>query len=401
MAIGHQSLTVNSPPRRDRPRPQRYPMAPKIVLFYPLFTGGGAEAVALWILEALKEDYDLELMTLVPVDLARLNRMYETQVPETLPVRTQYGAIARPVVEWLMANNGTLRKVFLQGFIRYFKGHADREALPISGYNAVDLGRPGVQYVHWARVLEHDNLYWLSQFSLQNLRTNVSLANSHYTAARFAQTNGLDAQVVYPPVLVNAPDIPWEEKEEAFICSGRLTEAKQPHNAILVLRRVRDRGFPVRLHLTGGGGGVYGWRYLKKLKGLVADNADWVTLHEGLSYRDYMALMARCRYGIHLKPEPFGISVAEMMKTGAVPFVRDRGGQVEILGDDQRALCFHHASDAADRISAVLGNPDELGRLRDRLAQRRSQFSPEQFMHQMRQAVARAIVEIPSANLQD
>ncbi|MCG9885454.1 MAG: glycosyltransferase [Cyanobacteria bacterium] len=371
-------------------------MAPKIVLFYPLFTGGGAEAVALWILEALKDHYDLEVMTLVPIDLARLNRMYETQVPENLPVRTQYGAIARPLVEWLMANSGTLRKAFLQGFIRYFKRHADPRALPISGYNAVDLGRPGVQYVHWVRVLEHENLYWLSQFSQVHLRANLSLANSRYTADRFAQTNGLDAQVIYPPVLVNAPEIPWEEKEEAFICSGRLTEAKQPHNAILVLRRVRDRGFPVKLHLTGGGGGVYGWRYLKKLKRLVAENADWVTLHEGLSYRDYMALMARCRYGLHLKPEPFGISVAEMMKTGAVPFVRDRGGQVEILGDEQRSLCFRHASDAADRISAVLADPDELNRLRDRLAQRRNHFSPEQFMAQMQQAVAQAIAQSPN-----
>lgn len=37
----------------------------RLAIYYPCFMGGGAEAVGLWILEALKNDYDLTLYTFV------------------------------------------------------------------------------------------------------------------------------------------------------------------------------------------------------------------------------------------------------------------------------------------------------------------------------------------------
>ena len=44
------------------------PALGKIAVYYPAFLGGGAETVALWMLEALKEKYELTLFTVSDVD---------------------------------------------------------------------------------------------------------------------------------------------------------------------------------------------------------------------------------------------------------------------------------------------------------------------------------------------
>ena len=46
---------------------EKVPQKKSVAVFYPLFSGGGAEAVCLWILEALKETYDLTLLSLIHI----------------------------------------------------------------------------------------------------------------------------------------------------------------------------------------------------------------------------------------------------------------------------------------------------------------------------------------------
>ncbi|MFM6057174.1 MAG: glycosyltransferase family 1 protein, partial [Microcystis aeruginosa] len=54
------------------------PLNKKIAIYYPCFSGGGAEAVALWMMEALKDKYHLTLITFADLDWQRLNLMYGT-----------------------------------------------------------------------------------------------------------------------------------------------------------------------------------------------------------------------------------------------------------------------------------------------------------------------------------
>ncbi|NJK99892.1 MAG: glycosyltransferase family 4 protein [Spirulinaceae cyanobacterium RM2_2_10] len=366
----------------------------RIALYYPNFAGGGAEAVGLWILEALKDDYDLSLFTLTPVDLAKLDRMYGTQL---MGVGVKVQSVCPPpltgIAKVAIANSAVGRYISLHWPLRRLKAeHADYD-LAISGYNAADLGAPGIQYVHWVGVVDNivrkQPIYGrIADFDPARLLENWSLANSQFVAERFHKDYGKTARVVYPPVVMDVQDIPWEAKDDAFICSGRLVKAKSPHKAIQILSRVRQQGYDVKLHLTGGGGGTYAWQYGRFLRQMVARNADWVTLHENLNYRDYVKLLATCRYGIHHKPEPFGISIAEMVKAGAIPFVRSRGGQVEIVGIENEALFFDGIDQAVEKIVAVLGDRQRLDDLRTQLTARNQLFSTERFMTEIRQAVA-------------
>jgi glycosyltransferase involved in cell wall biosynthesis len=111
-------------------------------------------------------------------------------------------------------------------------------------------------------------------------------------------------------------------------------------------------------------------------------------LYENLSYEDYSRLLYRCKYGIHFKPEPFGISVAEMVKAGIIPFARDEGGPLEIIGRENRALFFKTFEDAVERVTDVLRDPGEQARLLGTLESRRSLFSTERFRADIARVVA-------------
>ena len=369
-----------------------------LVVWQPYFLGGGAEAVALWMLMALVDDYDVTLFTLSGVDLAHLNAMYGTALAgDRLRVKALLSPGLTRLVYGLIANLAWVRLAFIHWSIRRFKAISGQYDLALSAYNAVDLGRPGLQYLHWVNVVEQPRqqagpvmqlAMALSQFSEANLKANVSLTNSFCTAKVVQQTYGIDAQVVYPPVTTAIAPLPWEEKENAFLCGGRVVVAKQTHRMIEILSEVRQRGFDVKLYITGGGGGTYGWGYERRVRRLAEANADWVRFHCDLPYADYLKLLARCRYGIHHKPEPFGISVAEMVQAGLIPFVFNRGGQIEIVDAANTDIIFSNGPDAVEKIVAVLESRDRQAAILAALAQRQAIFSTERFSQEIAAAVA-------------
>jgi glycosyltransferase involved in cell wall biosynthesis len=361
----------------------------KIAVWYPGFMGGGAEAVALWMLEALKEKYDLTLFTVAEINFERLNSMYGTQLsPKFVKLKCLSPQWMNRLVDFAIANNKDARMLSFHLLIRYLKSRVRDYDLAISAYNAIDLGCPGIQYIHWIKVVEGNSFYQkISGFSRDRLKSNISLANSYVVAETAQKEYGVDSIVVYPPVVLEPANIPWEQKEDAFICSGRLTKAKQPHKVIEILRRVRQQGFDIKLYLTGGGGGAYALDYRNFLQKIIDENSAWVTVHENLSYKDYVEVLSKCKYGIHYKQEPFGISIAEMVKAGALPFVRSQGGQIEIVGEQNQSLFFDNEKEAVEKIVTILKDFDKQTELSRALEERTRLFSTERFMSEIEKAV--------------
>jgi glycosyltransferase involved in cell wall biosynthesis len=379
---------------------QRQQNQKTLAVFYPAFLGGGAEAVALWMLQALTSHYQVTLFTVSGVDLRQLDALYGTTLTtQALTVRTLFPYPLSQGVNTLISNVAQVRSLLFHWLIYRLKQESDRYDGVISAYNAVDLGKPGLQYIHWVRVLE--GVAWaerISRFDHSRMTQNLSIANSATVAEVAHQTYGVNSVVVYPPVVLPVQTRPWGERELAFVCSGRLTEAKQPHKVVQILAQVREAGFPIHLHLTGGGGGIYGWRYERFLRQFIQPYRAWVMLHDSLTYRQYAELLSRCQYGLHYKKEPFGIAIAEMVKAGLIPFVRRQGGQVEIVGADQHDLFFSTDVEAVEQIIALLRNPERQQQVRDRLSARQSIFSTERFMAEIYQQVQAYLAE-PSHSL--
>jgi len=357
---------------------------PTVALVFPFFAGGGAEAVGLWIVDALQDEYNVTIVTAIDIDIARLNSMYSTQIdPSRVDVKVQFSSAFSQIVLYLWTNISWFRSFFHHYFIRWVKQIAKRFDVCFSGYNTMDMGCPGIQYIHWHDVLLNRNFYWLSKFSEARAFENISVSNSIFTSEIVQEMCGFKTEVLYPPVLCN-PDleiVPWQDREEfSFICSGRIAKPKTPDRVIEILYEVRQQGFDVKLHLTGGGGGKYASKYVQKVEALAREHSDWVTLYTDLPYKDYIEVLRHCRYGFHLKREPFGISVAEIMQMGLIPFVRSRGGQLEIVGQDYPELIISNQHNARDQIIAVLRDSQKQHDILQTLAARQNLFTPEKFV---------------------
>jgi hypothetical protein len=90
--------------------------------------------------------------------------------------------------------------------------------------------------------------------------------------------------------------------------------------------------------------------------------------------------------------EHFGIAVAEMVKAGCIVFTPNSGGQVEIVGKDDR-LTYDSDEQAVEKITAVLGDASRQRTLVEHLAGCASCFSADRFVREIRAVVGEVAEE--------
>jgi glycosyltransferase involved in cell wall biosynthesis len=367
---------------------------------------GGGNAVAAWIIEALKGEYDISVLTSAPPNVDLLNLYYGTSLsPSDFKVYC-FPRLLRRLVD--LDRFGVQRISLLMRICKIVK---DRFDVVITASNEVDFGRKGIQYVHYPWLHIHEkrrpsavDLPWyqrlwtlvcgryqpwrvISGYSFERMKKNLTLVNSDWTGSKCREFYGIETMTVYPPVPGLFPDVPWEERENGFVCIGRISGEKRLENIIDILSEVRLQGKDIHLHIIGTPG--HDMDYYRRVVKKVRENASWVFLNENLSREELIRLISGYRYGIHGMPrEHFGIAVAEMIKAGCIVFVPNCGGQVEIVGRDDRLL-YETDKDAVEKILCVMNNSDKQTSLRDYLGSRKKMFSSEIFMCRIREIVRR------------
>jgi len=295
-------------------------------------------------------------------------------------------------------------------FHRYVRRVGPEFDVMISAYNPCDFGVPGVQligdftfsrqlYLTMHSALRDYRRWWYGDSLLRTAylglcrsicrpdpdgwRRNVTVANSNWTRDLMGREFGIEARTVYPPVAEDFPQVPWEEREDGFLCVGKIVPEKRTDAAIRILSGVRERGYNVHLHILGG---LDGSPYARRLKKLAEANRGWVFL-QGMTYGERKKhLLAGHRYGIHAcENEAFGIALAEMAKAGCITFAPNGGGQREIL--NHPLLTFSDEEDAVRKIDAVLASDALKAVLRQHLAARGRVFSAEKFASSVRAVV--------------
>lgn len=372
---------------------------PKAVIGHPKLGFGGSESVVMWLIEALKRDFEVTVMTTGGWDLAALNAFYGTQVSQ-YEVQVRIAPVPWPLRS---LNAAALRGACYQRFARQIAREYD---LRISAYNPTDWGLPAVHlladfswhsqlrklldprtpgFVYQDTIARKAYLKLSKAFenpSGRNLfRDDLLIANSRWSASLVKQHCGVDcAAVIDPPVWEEFPSVPWDEREQAFVIIGRIAPEKRIEQAIEILQRVRQHGHPIKLHLCGK---IESDTYGNTVSQLCRRHADWIILEGLVSGAKKSRILTHCRFGIQMRgAEPFGISVAEMIKAGAIVFAPAQGGQVEILGDP--SLLFSTTNEAVDKILAALENSSLQSALRTHLAHRAHLFSAQRFVHEVR-----------------
>jgi glycosyltransferase involved in cell wall biosynthesis len=366
----------------------------------------------MWLIEALKRDFEVTVVTTGGWDRSALNNYYGTQVGED-EVKVRIAPVPRLVRNLSAA---ALRGACFQRFARQIAGEFD---LRISAYNPTDWGLPAVHFIadfSWHRELRErldpltpgfiyrDTLLRKTYLRISAayerpsgrdvLRDDVVIANSRWTAALVKEACGVDcAAVVYPPVWTEFPDVPWEEKELGFVMIGRIAPEKQVERAIEILEAVRQRRHAIRFHLCGH---IEDDLYGRRIARLCRERADWVVIEGRVSGARKAQILANCRFGIQTRgAEAFGISVAEMVKAGAIVFASADGGQAEILQHPD--LLFTNINEAVVKILAVLDNPSLQSVLRAHLTGQAQLFSEQTFV-QKTQACIADVLALDQAN---
>jgi glycosyltransferase involved in cell wall biosynthesis len=377
----------------------------RVLIIQPSFQGpGGGNAVAAWMLEALRGHHQVGALCWSDFDPGEMNRMHGTTLTRADVAVESVAASVRAVGDAVTLPVAALKYGIL---LRRAKQLASGYDLCVSACNEADFGGPGIQYVHYPfyqrpRPYEERRrihlgpilslYYWfadrLAGFSMARMRQNETLANSEWTRALIRRLHGIDARVLYPPVAVRFQDVPWSARRNGFLCIGRLSPEKHLDRVLDIVGGVRQHVPDVTLGLVGTPGPP---QYMEHIRQRVRNAGGWVSLRENLSRNDLLALIPTYRFGIHGMPEePFGMAPAEMAAAGCVVFVPNRGGQVEIVNRDPR-LVYGTTAEAVERIVGVLQSLDAQHVIRNALLSHVQAFSVNQFIASFREIVHRAL----------
>jgi len=380
-------------------------MKKRIALAHPrMRIGGGSEARPLWIAEALKKDYRVDLITMGQIDLNRLNQAYGTDLKPG-----EINVVSLPIPRLFLNRFDALRGYRLH---RYCRRHAKEYDVMISTYNAMDFGKRGIQFIAdfsfddamreslYRDVYGPNNSFYkkslprtiylnigrlLSGNNQDRWTKNLTISNSHWSRMILLKTFGMKSTVIYPPVVDNPVNIPWNRKTDEFVIMGRISPEKQIDRAISLLRKIRNEGFNIKIKIIGR---IDDKQYGKKFLDSIAEDMQWISYCGLLTGKAKNTILASSRYGISAcRHEAFGIAVAEMVKSGSIVWVPNSGGQTEIVKHPR--LIYSNESDAIEKISGVLRSQRLQGEITHHLARRANLFTSHLFMKNTRRFIDR------------
>jgi glycosyltransferase involved in cell wall biosynthesis len=383
---------------------------PKILFVDPFFGAlGGGVMVSCWIVQALSPTHDLTWLSWHGLDLEKLDRFAGTTLSGTKFRQTQAPAWLRVLGETLNSLDRADYNIQRWSLLmRHVRSMALSYDLTICCNDEMDMGAPGIQYIHYPYLnqffqrtvggplsirLQFRNRPWMrtSGFDPARFVANTTLANSSWTGDVIRQAYGIESQTLYPPVPGEFAPLPWEARDHTAICVGRLGQDKRLETIVDIVEKTRQNDPTLRLRIVGvpytGPGGDEGLAFAK----YADEHYDWVDLHMDLPRDALVDMMCRSRIGIHAKEdEHFGISVAEMARAGAAVFVHNSGGQVEIVGADPR-LTYSDAQDAASKITALLSNTALRRDVLKNLTIQCENFTTSYFCHEFQALVAQTL----------
>ncbi len=365
---------------------------------------GGGNGVAAWMLQAIVPEHDITLLTWRTVDFDAVNRFFGTSLRRQDASLRQVSGAWRLALDHLPSPMALMKSAVLTQTAARLPDTFD---LAISANNEGDFGRPNIQYIHYPtftrprpladmRWYHHPafllDIYYsvpdrMMRLSRERMLAARTLANSDWTGRAFTARHGGPAETLYPPIATSFPDVPWSERENAFVAIGRISPEKKYGRILEIIAGVRRAHPGVRLHVVGSR--EPGWRCRRMIRRL--RQYPWVTLHLDLSRDELVRLITSSRYGIHaMEDEHFGMGPAELVAGGCLTWVHNSGGQVEILRGDPR-FTYGTADEAIAKISGMMSDSDSQSEVRASLREHMRIYSVDRFQDRIRAVVSEVL----------
>jgi glycosyltransferase involved in cell wall biosynthesis len=339
---------------------------PKAVIGHPIWGRGGAEVAAMWIVEALCEDFEVTVYTRGGFALDELNAIAGTSVAsDRIRVSIASGANSAPI--------GALAH---RRFLRGAREMAPMYDLCVTASGSIDWGVPAVQFLSslaWHPALRHNYFRKTLPKSARAIRRRIGdtifdrvfpppfsnspgdlyIANSEWTAAHSRPYCRGRVIVIHPAVKID--DLKGggaSPTSHRFLCFGRISPEKKIEECIRILECVRLQGFDISLDVVGE---VSSKPYFEGLKSEASRSPLPVHFIEAILGQRKPALLRSYAFGINCCDiEAFGISTAEMTASGIIVFAPEISAQGEILKSGEQL--FRSQDDAVAKIAAVLND---------------------------------------------
>lgn len=383
-------------------------MASILITHRDFDTLAGAESVCVNILDALQEEHDLTLLTLSPLDIDAANEQFRTDVARSLTIQTprhirSLADLSTGVINTLFGRTGAYPRLHAALLNWYARQNCGEYDLVISTWNEANFAHRSMVYVHSpAFNLRHAPephgvsgrkfeafdylLSRLAGFPDAELDSDIVATNSSWTKNLIEKVYDRQGEVIPPPILVNnIKRRPWSERERGFVSVGRIAPDKRTKKCIEIIEDVHDEIPDAHLHLVGPDSDVDA-EYIEDVREMAATR-EYVQYEGQVSRERLTELLASHRYGLHGKEnEHFGISVAEFVAAGMIPFVAPGGGQLDLV-NDQSALTYDSQADAGDKIVAVMDGDRDPVALRDTLPDIEREYGQERFRKEITEQV--------------
>lgn len=346
---------------------------------------GGAEAVCVRSLEALKDEFEVHFV--VPYvgglvkDVNLINKQYGSELKsgDFVLMNVPLWNIVRPLVRW----SWFLHTFVFMAMVRRLAPKFD---LCLSTYNEFDFGphKNARQYLHYPMLtvaltsVPRKIFAWITGFSYQNVLSAYSYTCSEYTRKLIQQKYPhTHIDVLYAPVRKPRMEVPAHTTNKDFIYIGRISREKRIEECIKIVEDVRKAGYNSKFTIVGP---AYDEQYHNEILLAVKDK-EWVTMYGQASSGEIDTLMSAHGFGINgTKDEQFGITIAEMCRCGVLVFVPNGGGQLEVVDN---SLVFENVDDAVSKIVKLFQNDEMQAELRKRAIATSDKFDAKNFIKQL------------------
>jgi glycosyltransferase involved in cell wall biosynthesis len=349
------------------------------------------------MVHALADRCDVTALTAREWSVRETNSFYGTAIPD----RITRLVVPAPWRWFSRLPEEQLSRLRMCSVLRYARALAPGFDLLITADNYAPFANPGLQYLHFpadlqpspARLKPVVGTYFrvcdrIVGAPWIDAAKNVTLANSQWTAAGLERLGEMSKPIVlYPPVIDPGAGLPWDQRDDVFLCVGRFHGSKRIEIAISIVQKIRATTLAnARLIIIGS---PVDPEYTTRIHGLASRAGNWIEFREDISRVELNALMRRSRYGVQaMEHEHFGMATAEMTRAGCVVFAHRSGGTPEVL-DHEDGLLWSSEDEAVEQFAQLIAN-GEKGVPRH-VAERARSLSAERFVDEFRAIVATSV----------
>jgi glycosyltransferase involved in cell wall biosynthesis len=205
-------------------------------------------------------------------------------------------------------------------------------------------------------------------------RVDTFVANSHYVARRIRKTYRREAEVLYPPVDIDAYPF-CEQKEDYYVTASRLVPYKKVD---LIVEAFTKNGLP--LMVIGDGPDM------KKIAKLAGKN---VKLLGYQSQTELTNLMQRAKAFVFAADEDFGITPVEAQACGTPVIAYGRGGVTETVLEGETGIFFDQQTVESLNEAVTRFEASELSYEPELIRKHAEQFGIERFRRELQELVDR------------